>query len=156
MRTRAAFVAILSLGVLLGGTGLPARAEEPRKIESTLIAPGAGVGHKIADETACPGTGAADGSNYRWIDLEGGYTHFKVMGPQYLWDPSTTPAQWGDYDMDMYVYDDKCKLIGEGATPNGAEKTSTKRPARFVLIDYFFGVQPNLKFTLVVANSPIK
>lgn len=157
MRTRKFLLAAtLILGLVAGLTSAPVKAEEVKVIESTVAAPGAGGGKAIAEELGCPGPGEADGTNYRWIDLEGGYTHFKVMGPQYLFDPATTPLQWGDYDMDMYVFDDKCKLIGEGATPSGVESTSTKRPARYVLIDYFFGVQPNLHFTLHASNSKIK
>ncbi|MBW3536314.1 MAG: hypothetical protein KY395_00910, partial [Actinobacteria bacterium] len=136
MRTRLiALSALAGIALIASLVASPAQAAE-KEFEGTLAAPAAGGGHSLADRTACPGPGPTDGTSYRWIDLEDGYTHFKVMGPQHLWAPSTTPLQWGDYDMDMYVYDDKCKLIGEGATPAGSEKTSTKRPARFVLIDY--------------------
>lgn len=158
MRTRlSALVALVAIGVLAAtGVVSPVRAAEPKKFEGHIAHAGAGVGHTLADEFACPDPGEPNGTTYAFIDLEGDYTHFKVSGPPHLWAPSTTPLQWGDYDFDMYVYDAKCKLIGEGATPAGTEKTSTKKPGRYVLIDYFFGVQPNAAFTLQVANAPIK
>ena len=149
-------VALAAVSALVLGSGLPAKAEDPKKFESTLAAPAGGGGHSLASELACPGPGAADGTSYRWIDLKGGYTHFKLTGPPHLFNQPAPVHDANDYDMDMFVFDDKCKQIGEGATPAGGEKTSTKRPARFVLVDYFLGVQPNLKFTLLVSNSPIK
>ena len=140
----------------VSGAASPVRAAEPKKFEGNILAPGANGASALAEEFACPDPGEPNGTNYAFVDLEGDYTYFKVSGPPYLWAPSTTPLQWGQYDFDMYIYDAKCKLIGEGATPAGVENTNTKKNGRFVLIVYFFGVQPNVPFTLEVANAPIK
>ena len=158
MRTRlSALVALVAIGVLAAtGVVSPVRADGVKKFEGHIAAPGAGVGHTLADEFSCPEPGTPNGSNYAFIDLEGDFTHFKVSGPPHLFVDPTGVVQWGDYDFDMYVYDAKCNMIGEGATPAGTEKTSTKKMGRFVVIDYFFGVQPNAAFTLEVANAPIK
>ncbi len=156
MRTRrSALVALLAIGALAAtGVVSPVRAE-PKKFEGRIAHPAADAAHKLADEFPCP-AGGANGTSYAWIDLKGDYTYFKVSGPPHLWPGSTTPLQWADYDFDMYVYDAKCKQIGEGATPAGTEKTSTKKPARFVVIAYYFGVQPNAAYTLQVDNASIK
>lgn len=147
----------LAVAVMLGsGAASPVSASEPKKFQGTIAAPSANGSHALAEEMACPGPGEANGTSYAFIDLKGDFTHFKVSGPPHLFAPSTTPLQWGDYDFDMYVLDAKCKQIGEGATPAGTERTSTKKNGRYVLIAYFFGIQPNAKYTLEVSNSPIK
>lgn len=151
-------VASLVLFAVVAGSGVvsPVRAAEPKKFEGNIAAPAAGAGLTLAEEFACPDPGEPNGSSYAFIDLEGDYTYFKVSGPPHLFVDPTGVLQWGDYDFDMYIYDAKCKRIGDAATPAGTEKTDTKKPGRYVVIDYFFGVQPNAAYTLEVSNAPIK
>ena len=157
MRNRLALVVgILALCLVGVGLGAPAQASDVKKFEGTIAAPGADAGHTLADEFICPAPGEPNGTFYAFIDLEGDYTHFKVSGPPHLFVDPTGVVQWGDYDFDMYVFDAKCNAIGEGATPSGTERTSTKKMGRYVLVVYYFGVQPNAAYTLEVANSKIK
>jgi len=146
---------LAAAGLLLSGFNMPAQAA-PKKFEAKLAFPGADGGLAIREKTACPAAGQGDGTFYKFFDLKGDFTHFKVEGPKRLvTDPSGT-TKLGDYDIDMYVYDAKCKEMGAHNTEAGVEAHSTKKPARYVVVHYYTGVHANLPITLQVANEKIK
>ena len=146
---------LAAAGLLLSGFNMPAQAA-PKKFEAKLAFPGGDGAPVIREKTACPAAGQGDGTFYKFFDLKGDFTYFKVEGPKRLvTDPSGT-TKLGDYDIDMYVYDAKCKDMGAKNTEAGVESHNTKKPARYVVVHYYTGVHPNLPITLQVANEPIK
>lgn len=148
--------ALVIVGFLAGSLGAPAQASEVAKFEAKIAAPGADLAHVTADEFACPKPGDGDGVFYKFIDLKADYTFFKVSGPRPLYTDPTGVLGWGDYDLDLFVYDAKCKEIGKGTTPSGTEKTDTKKPARYAIVHYFYGIHANLPITLQASNASIK
>ena len=155
LRARRLFGVTLAVGLLMGFAPMPSKAAEPTKFETTIAAPGGGaeVGH-----VSCPDGGPAAGSTYAWIDLEGDFTFFKVAGPPHLVnEPSPVGVHAvNDYDLDLFVFDAKCKQLPDANSDAGVEKLDTKRPARYALVSYFTGVIPELPITLEASNSKIK
>lgn len=156
MRTRLTVLsALLGIALISSLVAVPAQAEEPKVFEANILAPagGAEVGH-----VGCPDGGPANGSTYVFIDLEGDFTFFKASGPAHLVnEPSPVGVHdINDYDIDLFVFDAKCKQLPDANGPAGTEKLDTKRPARYALISYWSGVIPNLPITLEASNSRIK
>ena len=145
-----------ALAVLAVGLAMPAQAA-PRTFEGTLAfsAP-VDVASEVMPELTCPESGELDGTFYKFIDLEGGYKNFKLEGPPRLFTDPSGVTKTGDYDLDIYVYDDKCNQIGEGVTSGATEKFDLKKKARYAVVHYYVGIHPDLPFTLQVANGRIK
>ena len=161
MRARVIVISgLVTLGGVLAGLGGPAKAEVPKKWEFTLLAPAADAAPAVAEEMTCPEAGDLDGTFYKFIELGADYKNFKVNGPAHLVN-EPNPAgvhAINDYDIDLKVFDAKCKDITQAvAAPDaGTESFETKRPARFALVTYWSGVHPQLPVTLQAANSKIK
>lgn len=157
MRNRNFFVAaLLALGLVGGLASAPAQAA-PKKFEGHLAAPFADAAGVAADELACPEAGDGDGLFYKFFDLEGDYKNFKVSGPTHLFtDPTGGTLGWDSYDLDLYVFDAKCNPLPDANSGAGTEKLETKKPARYAIVHYYYGVIPDLPITLEVDNSPIK
>ena len=158
MRIRAVLIGLLFVAAVAAGLSSPAQAA-PEKIEGT-IAFSAPIGDAMDgshwDQIMCPDAGPADGSFYKFIDLKGDYTNLKLEGPARLvTDPSGTTGI-GDYDLDIYVLDAKCKDLNHSNTSYPTEKFDGKKPARYVVVHYYIGPHPNLPFTLQAANERIK
>lgn len=161
MRNRLALAVGLLATCLLGvALGAPAKAEEPKKWEFTLLAPAADAAPVLADEMTCPEAGDLDGTFYKFLELGADFKSFKVSGPAHLVnEPNPVGVHAiNDYDIDLTVLDAKCNDItpSKAAPDAGTEVFETKRPARFALITYWSGVYPELPVTLLTANSKIK
>ena len=157
MRNRLALLVGTLALCLIGGTlGVPASASDVKKFEATIALPGGGAEYHNIEY--CPGGGEANGVTYTFIELKGDYTWFKASGPAHLVnEPSPVGVHdINDYDLDLFVFDDKCKELPSANGPAGTERLNTKRPARYALISYFSGVHPELPVTLEVSNSKIK
>lgn len=156
MRVRAILTCLIALAALAGGLAVPAQAA-PTVFEGTLAFSGpADAGPTIAEELSCPEPGELDGTFYKFIDLRADFTFFKLEGPPRLFTDPAGGTGIGDYDLDLYVYDAKCNLIGEGVTTGPTEKVDTKKAARFLVVNYYVGPHPNLPFKLQAANERIK
>ncbi|HUR50120.1 MAG TPA: hypothetical protein VMY88_11420 [Acidimicrobiales bacterium] len=156
MRSRIALAGLFLFALVAGGLAIPAQAA-PTVFEGTLLFSGpADAGPTITDELACPGPGDLDGTFYKFIDLKADYKVFKLEGPPRLFTDPAGGTGIGDYDLDLYIYDAKCNLIAESVTSGPTEKTETKKPARFVIVNYYVGPHPNLPFKLQAANERIK
>jgi hypothetical protein len=151
-------VALLSLGA--AGHAPGASANPVKKFEAKLAFPALDAAPLAAEEMVCPGPGSADGTFYKFFDLKGDFKNFKVSGPKHLVnEPSPVGIHAiNDYDIDLYVFDAKCKdITPDKAAPDaGTEVIETKRPARFALVTYWSGIHPNLPITLEAANSKLK
>ena len=146
------------VAVLATGLSGPAQAAN-KEFEGNILAPFPAASEGEYAELACPAGGPADpaggplnGVTYAFVDFEGDYTKFQMSGPTRLFeDPAGLGI--GDYDLDLYLFDAKCKNIT--AHTNGPEafvKTDTKKPARYALIIYWTGVHPNQPWGLAVSN----
>lgn len=156
MRFRVALTGLLIFAALGAGLTTPAQAA-PFVFEGTLAFSGPlDAGPPIEDELACPDPGALDGTFYKFIDLKADFTFFKLEGPPRLFTDPAGGTGIGDYDLDLYVYDAKCNLLTESVTSGPTEKTDTKKPARFVIVNYYVGPHPNLPFKFQAANERIK
>lgn len=149
-------LSVAALTLLAGGLAVPAQAA-PTVFEDTLAfsAP-VDVAAEVLPELVCPEPGDLDGTFYKFIDLEGDYTHFKLEGPPRLFTDPSGQTQIGDYDLDIYVYDADCNQVGEGITSGATEKFDIKKPARYAVVHYYVGIHPDLPFTLQVDNERIK
>ena len=149
---------VLASALAAGILQAPSQAEEPKKFEATILAPGGGAEAEAIE--ACPGGGDANGVTYVFFELEGDFKNFKVSGPAHLFN-EPNPAgvhAINDYDIDLYVYDAKCTdITPDKAAPDaGTEIIETRRPARYALVSYWSGIHPELPITLLAANSKIK
>lgn len=142
-----------------------AGASQVAKAESTIMVPlldvgtwfGAGYGNwtQTGDDMAvarqtCPEPGDYDGYTWRFFDLKGEYTKFVAQGPKPAAGQVTPLGTFHDYDIDLWLLDAKCNRID---VPNsnaggGYEKQSTRKPARYAVIVYWYGHQVNLPVTL--------
>ena len=149
---------ILAIALIGSLAVVPAQAA-PTVIEGT-IAFSAPIGDAMSgsdwDEVMCPDAGPADGSFYKFIDLKADYTNLKVEGPTRLFTDPAGGTGIGDYDLDIYVLDAKCKDLNHDNTSYPTEKFDGKKPARFVVVHYYIGPYPNLQFKLQAANERIK
>lgn len=148
-----------AIAAAIGLSAPNAVADPHKKFEATLMAPALLVAEE-SPALACPDPGDFDGTFYKFFDLEGEYKHFKVYGPQHLFDE---PEPLGyhninDYDIDMYIFDRKCNDI----TPDmpapwaGTHSAETKKPGRYVIVTYWSGIHPELPITLEVSHTKIK
>lgn len=155
-RVKAAGLSFVALGVLAAGMAVPAQAA-PTVFEGTMAFSGPlDAGPVITDEMACPEPGPLDGTFYKFIDLKADFTFFKLEGPPRLFTDPAGGTGIGDYDLDLYLYDAKCSLLAEGVTSGPTEKVDTKKPVRYVVINYYVGPHPNLPYKLQADNERIK
>ena len=157
MRNRfAVLVGVVAIGLLAVGVGSAAKAAEVTKFEGTIAVPGAGADSAVI--TACPGGGEANGSTYYFFELKADFTFFKVSGPPHLVnEPNPVGVHAiNDYDLDLFVFDAKCKQLPDANSDAGVERLDVKKPARYALVQYFSGVIPELPITLEASNSKIK
>ena len=160
MRNRVALA--LSFVAFLAFVGLsPAQAEDKKKFEGVLHAPNESL-FSTAD-LICPDGGPGNGINYAWIDLGAGsqFKFFKLMAPHLVGIPDAggvnAGQNIGEHDLDLYLYDDKCKDITTHTNNlNSSVNTDTRRPARYALINYYVGVHPNVAYTFEASVSKIK
>jgi hypothetical protein len=154
---------ILRLAALIAGclgllvsAGAPASANDIKKFQGTIAAPGGGAESAVIH--ACPKGGEANGSTYIFFDLKADFTAFKVAGPKHLVnEPSPVGVHAvNDYDLDLFVFDAKCKELPSANSDAGVEKLDVKKPARYALVQYFTGVIPELPVTLEACNCKIK
>lgn len=146
----------LAVGLVLGFAPAPSKAAEPTTFEATIAVPGGGADSTAI--TACPDGGGASGTTYAFFDLKEDFTFFKVSGPPHVVnEPSPVGVHAvNDYDLDLWVFDAKCKQLPDANSDAGVERLDTKRPARYALVQYFTGVIPQIPITLEAANSKIK
>lgn len=157
MNRRSTLIAgLLTVGLLSAGLGGAAKADGATKFEGTIALPGGGADSSVIE--ACPGGGEANGSTYVFFDLKADFSFFKVSGPPHLVnEPNPVGVHAvNDYDLDLFVFDAKCKELPSANSDAGVEKLDTKRPARYALVQYFTGVVPELPVTLEASNSKIK
>ena len=142
----------------------PARAA-PKKLTSTIMFPGSDVGtwfgagygnfigtakEDLSDvRQSCPTAGPYDGYIWRFFDLKGKYTRVTASGPKPLFEQNTPVWVMHDYDIDLYLFDDKCKRVQGGTNGGGGiEKQRTKKPVSYAVVVYWDGHEPNLPVTL--------
>jgi hypothetical protein len=161
---RVALIALLGLTVL-GATPTHA-APATKKQTSTIAFPGTDVGTwigagygnwtqteesmAVARQT-CPTGGQFDGTVFRFFDLKGEYKKFIASGPPVLFNQGTPVGNFSDYDLDLYLFDAKCnRIILTGSNAGGAveKQTTSRKPARYAVIVYWQGYQPNFPVTL--------
>ena len=167
MRFRTLALGITAVGLLAVGTAAPSPAAPIKKFEKTIAAPApvlsnATAGHYETDKArqVCPSAGAGDGKIYAFFELKEDFKFFFVSGPKSTLnqaDPAAGNGTFHDYDLDLYVFDAKCKeLTVEGSInkANGIGDGTANKPARFAAVAYFSG-PPNLKVTLEASNTKI-
>lgn len=151
----------MSLGIL--GTE-PTSASPTAKFEGTIAVPVPVVSNEIAAmEDICPEGGDANGTMYRFFDLEGEYKHFYVSGPALMVDqPEPTGVKGGnyqDYDLDLYLFNSKCNAVdGDGPINKqmGVGSFTAARPARYAAINYYAGPYIDIPVVLEASHAPIK
>lgn len=169
MRIRNLALAAGVASLLAIGSAAPAPANEVKKFEGTIAAPAPIVANAMAGHytgvgdnarQVCPKGGSGDGVFYKFFDLKGDFKFFFVSGPPSTInqpDPSGLNGTFHDYDLDLYVFDAKCKeLEGDGSinSANGIGDLTARKPARYAAIAFYSGA-PNLKVTLEASNAKI-
>ena len=167
MRFRTLALGITAVGLLAVGTAAPSPAAPVKKFEATIAAPApvvsnATAGHYLTDKArqVCPSPGAGNGKIYAFFELKEDFKFFFVSGPKSNINqpsPGVFSGTVQDYDLDLYVFDAKCKeLTVEGSIngANGIGDGTAKKPARYAAVAYFSG-PPNLKVTLEASNTKI-
>jgi hypothetical protein len=131
----------------------PTSAADKKMFEGVLRAPSGGASYTA--DLVCPDGGPGNGINYAWIDLGRGskFTKFHLKAAHLVPIPDAAGINagqnMGEHDLDLWIYDEKCKdLTQHTGNLNSTVKDTTKRPARYVLIDYYVGVSPNVPWTL--------
>ena len=159
MRIRVVLTSLLALVALAAGLISPAHAA-PKAVEGTLAVPlqtdTFGLHLTEWDPILCPDAGPADGSFYKFIDLEGDFKNLKLEGPPVIVTDPSGVTGWSDYDLDMYQFDKDCKQLEHQNTSGPLERWDSKKPARYVVVHYYLGVHPNLPFKLSADNERIK
>ena len=168
MRTfrRSILALTLVLGIFAAAPTSAAPSKTPKKFESTIMVPlldvgtwfGAGYGNwtQTGDDMAavrqtCPTPGDYDGYTWRFFDLKGPHTQFLARGPEPLHTQDTPVGIFHDYDIDLWLFDAKCNRIDiDGANAGGGieKMSSSKKPAHYAVIVYWYGVIPNIPITL--------
>ena len=157
MRTRLAAITVLvGLGLIGSVVAGPAVAAD-KEVEGTLVHPAPTTGPALYGDSLaehiCAGDVPPEGTNYAWIDLEGEFKKFTLAGPPHNVSASDAGGVMGDHDLDWFLYDAKCKSVTTHSNgPESGMKTEARRPAQFVLVQYWFGVYPNLPYKLVATN----
>jgi len=169
MRFRTLALGITAVGLLAVGTAAPSPAAPIKKFEKTIAAPAPGLANATAGHfdgvgdkgrQVCPSAGAGDGKIYAFFELKEDFKFFFVSGPKSNINqpsPGVFSGTVQDYDLDLYVFDAKCKeLTVEGSIngANGIGDGTAKKPARYAAVAYFSG-PPNLKVTLEASNTKI-
>lgn len=158
-------LAVASVAGLASG---PSASAAPLKLVATIAFPSAevstaiGSGNTNASELpearqTCPEGGQFDGTTFKFFDLKAGYTKVKAYGPQVVFSQSPAGLTLNDYDIDLYILDAKCNLLPSSGTKNagGAFETASARPAnpaRYAVINYYYGPYANLAVTLEASN----
>ena len=170
MRLRNLALGLTAVGLLAVGTAAPSPAAEVKKFEGTIAAPAPVVSNELAGmEDFCPTGGEANGTVYRFFDLGADFKHFYISGPAttlnepYPGDPTGLGVVPGgnrqDYDLDFYAFSAKCVAIdtdGPIQTALGIGAGTTARPARYVAVNYYDGIHPNIAITVEASTAPIK
>lgn len=152
MRTRILLVTAIFAALSVGFSAVPATASGKKVDKGVLKVPNEQA-FKVAD-VICPDGGPANGISYAWIDLgkASKFTKFHLTSPYLVPvpDPGVNGgATLGEHDLDLYLFDDKCKEITTHTNNlSSTVKTSTRRPARYALVNYYIGVTPDVPFTL--------
>ena len=155
MRVRAVtVVGIVFVGSMVASS-TPSRGSGGAVFEGTLPYPGGELTSQIGQFTGCPDGGPLKPESYVVIDFgeKSNFRQFRLRGPHYIInqpDPSgTLTALVADHDMDLYLFDDRCRAIQEHANNNNSDvDTTTKRPARYALINYYYGIHLDLPYQL--------
>ena len=170
MRLRTLALGITAVGLLAVATAAPSPAAEVKKYEGTIAAPLPVVSNELAKmDDFCPDGGPANGTFFRFFDLGADFKHFYVSGPPTTLneplpaDPTglgaTPSGNKQDYDLDMYAYNAKCVQVdieGPINTSFGIGAGTAAKPVRYIAINYYDGIHPEIPIVLEASNDKIK
>lgn len=153
MRTRlTALSALAGIALIASLVASPAQGAETEEFEGVVHVPNEQA--FMHADVVCPDGGPGNGVTYVWIDLgeDTQFTKFILKAPHLapIPDPGINGgANIGEHDLDLHLYDDKCKEITQHTNNlDSSVKGDTRRPARYALVNYYIGVHPNVEFTL--------